>query len=362
MKQTLIYDIEIYRNYLLISFLNADTGNVRHLEATDSEGLDVTILRAILQRYRLVSFNGNHFDLPLIAAALTDAPVARIKAIADKIILNNLKYWQLDLQLPTCDHIDLIDVAPGIASLKIYGGRLHCQRLQDLPIPPDALITPEQRPLLRQYCENDLHTTLALFRKLEPQLALRETMSAEYGIDLRSKSDAQIAEAVIKHEVEKRKGTRLEKLDPFRLAGKTFQYTPPEFVAFTTQPLREVLDTVTAATFTIGSNGTVQMPKPIAELKIDIGDSSYQMGIGGLHSTEKSVAHFADDDTLLVDRDVTSYYPNIILNCGFRPAHMGEHFTKVYRQMVEQRVNAKHKVAEIKARIAELEMELKNAN
>lgn len=340
-KPTLIYDIEIYSNYLLISFLNAETGNVRHLEATDTEGLDVTILRAILQRYRLVSFNGNHFDLPLIAAALMDMPVAKIKAVADKIILNNLKHWQLGLELPACDHIDLIEVAPGIASLKIYGGRLHCPRLQDLPIPPDAIITPEQRQMLRQYCENDLHTTLALFRKLEPQLALRETMSAEYGIDLRSKSDAQIAEAVICHEVEKRRHTRLEKLDPFRLAGKTFQYTAPAFVSFASEPLREVLDTVTAATFTIGSNGTVQMPKPIAELKINIGESTYQMGIGGLHSTEKSVAHFADDDHVLVDRDVASYYPAIILNCDLKPAHMGDHFTHVYRSIVRRRLAAK---------------------
>ena len=266
MKPTLIFDIEIYRNYLLVSFLNVATGNVRHLEAHGSQTLDTATLRAILRSYRLVSFNGNHFDMPLIAAALADYTVAEIKAIANKIILNNMKPWQLDLDMPECDHIDLIEVAPGVASLKIYGGRLHCPKLQDLPIEPEASITPSQRPLLRQYCENDLRTTLALFRKLEPQIALRETMGAEYGIDLRSKSDAQIAEAVIRHEVEKRMGTRLQKQDPFRFAGETFQYKAPRFIEFRTAILQGVLRTVTDATFTIASNGTVQMPKAIANL------------------------------------------------------------------------------------------------
>lgn len=341
MKPTLIFDIEIYRDYFLVSFLNATTGNVRHLEAFDGKPFDLGTLRAILQRYRLVSFNGNNFDLPLLGAALHGATVAELKNIANKIILNNAKHWQLDIDLPECDHIDLIEVAPGMASLKIYGGRLHCPKLQDLPIEPEASITPAQRPLLRQYCENDLRTTLALFEKLAPQIALRETMSAEYGIDLRSKSDAQIAEAVIRHEVEKRMGTRLQKQDPFRFAGETFRYKAPRFIEFRTTLLQGVLHTVTQAEFRIGGNGTVQMPKAIADLKIQVATGTYQMGIGGLHSTEKSVAHFADADHVLIDRDVASYYPAIILNCGLRPQHMGDHFTQVYRGIVERRLAAK---------------------
>lgn len=341
MKPTLIFDIELYQDYLLVSFLNAETGNVRHLEAFDGQRLDTITLRSILHRYRLVSFNGNNFDLPIISAALAGASVVELKRIANKIIVNGMKYWQLDIDLPECDHIDLIEVAPGIASLKIYGGRLHAPKLQDLPIPPEASIAPEQRPLLRQYCENDLRTTLALFRALEPQIALRETMSEEYGIDLRSKSDAQIAEAVIRHEVEKRMGVKLKKQDPFRLAGQSFKYKAPAFIEFRSEILRGVLRTVTSATFTVASNGTVQMPKAIADLKIKVSTGTYQMGIGGLHSTEKSVAHYADADHVLVDRDVASYYPAIILNCGLKPAHMGDHFTQVYRGIVQRRLAAK---------------------
>ncbi len=339
MKPTLIFDCEIYRDYFAVGFLNADTGNVRILEMYDGQPLDVATLRAILSKYRIVGFNSNGFDLPILEEALAGGSCVELKKITDRIIKNNQRIWH-SLEI---DHIDLIEVAPGVASLKLYAGRMHAPRMQDLPIEPDESISPEQRPVLREYLVNDLNATLALFRKLEPQIQLREQMSAEYGIDLRSRSDAQIAEQVIKSQVEKRMGKRIEKQDPFRLAGETFKYKFPDFLCTSPAIRKEIRETLTNATFTIGSNGVVQMPKEIANLEIKIGQSVYRMGIGGLHSSEKSVAHFADDDHILVDRDVASYYPAIILNCGLRPAHMGEHFTQVYRDIVERRLVAKRR-------------------
>lgn len=341
MKETLVYDTEVYRDYFLLAFRNVATGNVRHFEMYEGKPFDIDTVRKIMRTYRVVSFNGINFDLPLVSMAIGGANCAALKKVSDKIIKNNLKAWALGVESIQCDHIDLIEVAPGIASLKIYGGRLHCRKMQDLPIDPDDSITPELRPQLRTYCENDLETTEALFKKLLPQIELREQMSEQYGIDLRSKSDAQIAEAVIKHEVEKRSGRKLQKRDPFALAGESFNYDVPKFIEYRTQPMRDMLDIVRKAMFTISGNGQVTMPKEIADLKIKVGDSVYRMGIGGLHSSEKSAAHFAQDGFVLIDRDVASYYPSIILNCNLKPAHMGEHFTAVYRSIVQRRLAAK---------------------
>ena len=319
--------------------MNIATGKVRHFEMFAGHPLEVKGVRQILAKYRLVSFNGINFDLPLLTLALGGADCAEIKATCDKIIKHNLRPWALGIDPMACDHIDLIEVTPGIASLKLYGGRLHQVRLQDLPIEPESSIAPEQRPLLREYCENDLAITRALFNHLLPQITLREQMSAQYGIDLRSKSDAQIAEAVIRHEVERAMGKPLPR--PRDLAGQTFQYRAPTFITFTTPVLQAAQATVTREIFTVANNGSVQMPKAITNLLITLGGSTYRMGIGGLHSTEKSVAHHADADHLLIDRDVASYYPSIILTCGLRPAQMGEHFTPIYRGIVERRLAAK---------------------
>jgi len=342
---TLVLDTEVYSDYLLASFLNVATGNVRHVETYPGQEFDADLVARILSRHRIVTFNGTGFDLPVLGAALeaarqgSDTPWIAAKSTCDDIILRDLRPWQLGIEPATCDHIDLIEVAPGIASLKIYGGRMHSPTMQDLPIDPSASITAEDRVLLRQYCENDLRTTAALFAKLGPQIALREQMGKQYGLDLRSKSDAQIAEAVIRHEVEASLKRPIRK--PASQAGKSFKYTPPAFLVFDNQVVAEAFDVILRTDFTVQHNGVVKLPEAIADLEIAIGGSVYRMGIGGLHSSEKSVAHVADSRHILVDRDVASYYPSIILNQDLAPENMGGHFSRVYRDIVDRRLAAK---------------------
>lgn len=342
MNATIVMDTEVYKDYFLVSFLNIESGRIRHLEMFEGHPLEVDVLVAILKKHPIVTFNGIHFDLPIIAKAMEPgATTEDIKAVCDAIIVTGKKYWQLGLEIPQCDHVDLIEVAPGRASLKAYGARMHAATLQDLPIEPSASISAEDRASLRQYCENDLRTTAALYERLRPQIELRKQMSDQYGVDLRSKSDAQIAEAVIKLEVARLSGEPVQREDPFHLAGTQFQYSPPWFICFDTEPLKAALQTIREAQFRISDTGTVELPAAIGNLRIAIGQSTYRLGIGGLHSTEESVAHRAGPDHLLIDRDVASYYPSIILQCGLRPEQMGEHFTTVYRSIVERRLAAK---------------------
>jgi len=107
---------------------------------------------------------------------------------------------------------------------------MHAPKMQDLPIEPAAEISPEQREIIKSYCENDLATTELLYNTLKPQIALRESMSDQYGIDLRSKSDAQIAETVIKSELHKI--TKKQYVKPKLKDGATFKYRDPKIVTF----------------------------------------------------------------------------------------------------------------------------------
>ena len=339
-KQTLICDTEVYIDYFLLSFMNTDTGNVREFEMFPGHPLDTETVKRIMSRYRVVTFNGNGFDIPIISEAVRGSGTTVLKKIANDIIVRGKRSWEIGIEPMKCDHIDLIEVAPGIASLKIYGGRLHCDKMQDLPIDPDAHISPAERTQLKTYCVNDLRTTKALYDKLKPQIELRERMSSEYGVDLRSKSDAQIAEAVIGKQVAKAMGVdRLYRpeLEP----DAEFRYTPPPFIQFDSEPLQEVLRNVQDTVFVVPESGKVDMPKSLSNAKIQIGEGIYRMGIGGLHSSEKSVAYVADDDHLLIDRDVASYYPAIILNTNLAPDHMGKAFSDVYEQIVKRRLTAK---------------------
>lgn len=360
-KPTVMMDWEVYRDYALCGFLNIETGNIRQFEAVGEKGAlspeDIRTIRQILAKYRIVGFNSNHYDMIVLGAALLGATCLKLKDGSDRIIKQKMQPWQMGIKPPACDHVDVFEVAPGVASLKIYGGRLHCKKMQDLPIHEAASITPEQRPVLRLYNGNDLHLTAALYAHLQPQLDLREQMSKTYGIDLRSKSDAQIAEAVIVKEVSAALGRTLQ--TPKVPSGTRFRYKAPAFVAFQTEPLREALALVLRQEFVVTDRFFVQMPDELKKATIAISGRKYKIGIGGLHSQEKTVSYWADAAHVVLDKDVTGYYPAIIINNGISPPSMGSAFMRVFRRIGSERVAAKKRMTLLRERIAAIKIQIK---
>ena len=359
-KTPIFLDIEVYKNYFLATFMQED-GRAKMYEIFngDASAFPSDEIFQLMQRddIELITFNGNHYDIPLLTLTLLNRGTYMAKRESDRIIRHNVRPWHFyrdnGLREPKLNHVDLIEVAPGRVSLKLYGGRMHTQRLQELPVDHTATITEEQRQLLRRYCKNDTMVTRDLYRTLSKQLELRRSMSERYGVDLLSKSDAQIAEAVLKTEFHRVTGEWPPKVTP---TYKSFFYEAPSYVAFRTESLRRVLETVTSAEMVLNDDtGHVEMPKAISSLKIEIGNSSYNIGIGGLHSQESEVAHFADDANVLIDRDVASYYPNLMLNMGMQVGGFGEQFNPVYRRILTDRLAAKRRVAELKAQLRELE-------
>lgn len=339
----IIIDTECYSDYWLFSALNIESGKVLQVDFWPGKELDKRKIAAVMAKSTSISFNGLSYDLPLITAALGGYDTKRLKILSDRIIKTNVPSWRIcreeGVVVPDWDHIDLIEVAPGQSSLKIYGGRLNAPKMQDLPIDADASISPAQRGLLRDYCENDLDTTLLLWRTLEQAVELRAKMGAQYGMDLRSKSDAQIAETVIKSELSAITGNTYQ---PPRLPDNYgFYYQDPKIVRFESKVLQDVFQRVLKTRFTLGGNGAVMMPQWLKESRIQIGEAEYQMGIGGLHSCEKQQYIRADVDHVLQDWDVASYYPSIILQQRLAPKSLGEPFLKVYQSIVKRRLAAK---------------------
>src|SRR5690606_34682041 len=103
-----------------------------------------------------------------------------------------------------------------------------------------TVLTPEQKLIVRWYCVNDTHNTLQLLKTLKENIGLRFAMSKEYGIDLRSKSDAQIAEAVLRKELSAL-GHRTK--PPVIPPGTEYRYQVPHFIRFQTPNLQYALET-----------------------------------------------------------------------------------------------------------------------
>lgn len=353
-RERLVFDIEIYVNYFCICFTSLTTGKVWLTEMGQDGHVDVQRMGWIMTNFTIVGFNSYQFDIPIASMALAGKTCAQMKEAANLIIAEEwrpsdvLKKFKVKSIRERVDHIDLMEVAPGVgASLKSYGGRMHCPRVQDLPFHHQATLTTDQMAIVRWYCVNDLTTTAFLYVHNLEQIQLREAMSAKYGIDLRSKSDAQIAEAVIGEEVERLNRQRPQR--PEIAVGTCYRYQVPGFLRYESPLLQWALSVVANAAFFVADHGSIEMPPEISALKLNIAGATYQMGIGGLHSTEKRVAYVADADTVLIDRDVTSYYPAIILNLGLYPQHLGRNFLIVFGGIVQERVEAKQQGDTVRA-------------
>lgn len=346
-RPTVVMDEECYRNYWSIAFRCIDTGKVRRFRQFNDSELDRGGILNFVRKCRIITFNGNGYDIPMLGLALRGVSNASLKAASDDIILAGIRPWEFvtkyGAKLPDyLDHIDLMEVSPGSPtkpSLKIYAGRMHSRQMQDLPFDPDTTLSDSDVDALEAYHDNDLEVTLDLRNELKVQLELRAKMSEQYNVDLRSKSDAQIAEAVIKTEIERITGQRLYKPD---IKSGVFAYRPPAYIAFKTPEMQAIFERVVTAKFVVGYDGVVRMPDTIEGATVTLGTSTYKLGIGGLHSTEKSTTHRADAETLLIDRDVTSYYPNIILTTELFPKHLGRNFLKVYDTIYRRRLAAKN--------------------
>lgn len=380
-----VADTECAHGYWLLKFKDIDSGVIDSFAIwPGSPALDYARILQIIATCTMITFNGNHYDIPMISLALRGADTVALKQANDRIIVGGLKSWDFYSQYnierpPYLDHIDIMEVAPGVrVSLKTYMGAVHSLKMQDLPFDPAQVFTPFDRVETAVYCENDLSGTIDLYRTVEDRVKLRESLNEQYKpfddwFDARSKSDAQIAEAVFKAKIKP-----LKVKPRFIPHGFQFYYRAPSFIKFRSPELQNILRIVQENPFTVSDKDQlptkerkefkddddgdfedaqgkkiktgIMIPQAIKDIRYKRGVSTYKFGMGGLHSQEKAVHwHSVPGKFEVEDDDVESYYPSLILMMQMFPEAIGVAFLNIYRAIYDTRVDAKHKAAACKA-------------
>lgn len=334
-KKQLFFDTECYPNYFLIVFKGLD--GIEECFIQDEErGLELppSRIKQLLKERQTIGFNSRFYDIPMITYALTGVSNKLLKDMSDRII-NDSAYDVLCEHQLWCpkeyDHIDLINVAIGKNGLKMYGARINTPYLQDLPFDPSVKLTKEEKKIVKEYCSNDVDITKDLYLYLKKEIDIRSVINDEYGVDIRSKSDAQIAEVLINKELSSNK-VKIKEFD--------FKYKAPRYIKFKTDTLNELLDKFTAIEFKFKTGDKLIKDNKIANISIN--NVGYAIGIGGLHSTEEARTVVASDDEYVIDVDVISYYPTIILNNEYCPSNYEpKDFLTFYQKIYNDRITAK---------------------
>jgi len=342
-----VYDIEVYQNYFSVIFKDVRAKKLYDFIIFEDRN-DLYSLHKFISSNKkswLIGYNSFHFDnqilnyiykfFPFIREESTNSICQSLYNLANRIISDDLMEYKYRLPFKSIDLMRVGNIDQ--KSLKLVAVNLEWPVIQDLPISNDKLITKEDLPLLYEYNLNDVNITEQLYEKLKDKIKVRYDITEYYKIDVMSEPDSGMANRLMEKLYTDASGIPISQLKKLRTERKIIHYENIIFdnITFKTDILKNMLSELKTKKF--------YKNQPFFKKDIVFNGVKYQLGIGGLHSDDRPGIFKADNNTKIIDCDITSFYPNILINYNLFPAHLGETFLMLYKRLVHQRVEAKEK-------------------
>jgi hypothetical protein len=193
-----------------------------------------------------------------------------------------------------------------------------------------------------QYNINDVESTDELLNRCKKDIELRIAIEDEYGVKVLSKDGVNIGMKIIAQKYLEKTGQSWNDIKDLR---SPMDYIPLKdvilpFVKYDSPILQEMLETLRQQVVSPGRKGY--------EYKFVFDNLRYTVGVGGIHSVNDPEIIIPKDDEVLIDCDVASLYPSMLIQHKFYPKHLGPEFLEVYSKIREERIEAKHNGNKVK--------------
>jgi hypothetical protein len=179
---------------------------------------------------------------------------------------------------------------------------------------------------------NDVLSTRAFYYLNEQNISIRETFSELYGKDFTNKSSIAIGEEIFLYYIKKAGGMTKKDLQEKVIHHKKIilSYCILPYIKFNSPQFKALLQDI---------KKTVIDSETKFKQKIKYKGFHFDFGVGGIHGCVPSGVYRAEEDEVIIDYDVKSYYPNLAIQNGFHPMHIDkEVFCSTYSQIFEERV------------------------
>lgn len=249
----------------------------------------------------------------------------------------DISYRQIDLM--KINAYDKLGV-----SLKQISINLKWYKIQDLPLPYDHIVKVEECSLILDYNLNDVLITQELYKSLTPQLELREKLSVEYNVDLMSASDSKMANVILEDMYCSMLNVSPKDIRNLRTKRESISLKDclGKGIEFKTNVLQRIKREIEGKIVYKEDNFKYNKTVKFAGVE-------YELGIGGLHSVDGPAIYLSDENTTLIDSDVSSYYPSIMINNNLYPEHLDPKFVDILKKITVERLSAKKSGNKIKA-------------
>lgn len=190
---------------------------------------------------------------------------------------------------------------------------------------------------MADYNDNDVYIVAELIRMNQEEVLLRYRISEEYKVDVYSASRSTIADKVIVKLYSKFTGLHPKAFIDTKTIRRKILVSEilSDKIAFSTPELNDILSDIRSLTLR-GEKGEF-------DRGFTFMGTSYTIATGGLHSNEIPAVYVENSDSIIVDRDVASYYPNMIRSLKVCQKHLiPKAWFRIADTIVDERLEHKH--------------------
>ena len=377
-KVILVYDIEVFQNIFHCAIKDTETGKITLFEISNRknqlqelveffkefENVEGSWNNSYTTDYQFntnkifAGYNNIHYDNPIINYIIDYYNVMKDKTYIEicksifnlsKTILNSKegeegiwKKWKYQQWFESFDLLTMLYSTQLRVGLKEMQVTMQYPNVQEFVYDWDIPLVESKFDEMIQYNINDVESTSELLDRCKKDIELRIAIEDEYGVRVLSKDGVNIGMKIITQKYLEKTGQTWWDIKDLRSPMDKIPLKDVilPFVKYDSPILKDMLDTLKKQTVSPGRKGY--------EYKFIFNNLRYTIGVGGIHSVNDPEIIIPKEDEYLIDCDVASLYPSMLIQHKFYPKHLGPEFLEIYSKIREERLEAKHNGDKVK--------------
>lgn len=376
-KIVYVYDIEVFPNVFHCTVKNTETGELHKFEISCRRNqLDelVEFFHTVNTKYTFgdlyttdikldtnilfCGYNNLHYDNAIINYIIDYYNIMKYKGYRDicrsvfnlsKVITTSSeddnsawRKWKYMICFDSFDILTMLYSNKLRVGLKEIQVTMQYKNVQEFVADWQADLPENQIDSMIDYNINDVNSTEELLNRCKKDIDLRIAIEDEYGVRVLSKDGVNIGMKILTQKYLEKTGQTWWDIKDLRSPMSVIPLNNVilPFIKYDSPILTRVLDDMKSQIVSPGRKGY--------ENKFVFEGLQYSVGVGGIHSVNKPEIIIPKEDEMLIDIDVASLYPSMLIEYEFYPKHLGSEFLEVYKQIKDERIEAKHNGNKVK--------------
>lgn len=376
-KIVYVYDIEVFQNIFHCSVKNTETNNIYKFEISERKNQLRELVKFFKQVDKYITwgdyyttninipanvifcgYNNLHYDNPIINYIIEYEDKLmqyNIPTICSSIFnlsktittssednIDAWKHWKYQIWFDTFDILTMLYSNKLRVGLKEIQVTMQYPNVQEFVCDWTKPLPLEDFDSMIDYNINDIESTSELLNRCKKDVDLRIAIEDEYGVRVLSKDGVNIGMKILTQKYLEKTGLTWQDIKDLRSPMSVIPLKDVilSFIKYDSPILQRVLEDMKNQIVSPGRKGY--------ENKFVFNNLRYSVGVGGIHSVNSPEIIIPRDDEMLIDIDVASLYPSMLIEYEFYPRHLGKEFLEVYKQIKDERIEAKHNGDKVK--------------